>query len=192
LKVLFLGPQDKDLDSFFRKESIDVSYFTKKIEVAEVEKVNPDLIVSYGYKYIIRPSIFRKFRTINLHISYLPYNRGSNPNFWSFYHDTIKGVTIHEVAKAIDSGNIIKQKEVFFTKEEDDLEKTYNKLKKEMSKLFVENWQSIRYNTYIAKRQDLSQGSYYTKKDFLPLSGKLKSGWKTKTSEIIKWKKEQI
>ena len=47
---------------------------------------------------------------LNLHISYLPFNKGAHPNFWSFAENTPSGVTIHKINKKIDSGNIIYQK----------------------------------------------------------------------------------
>ena len=47
---------------------------------------------------------------LNLHISYLPFNKGTHPNFWSFAENTPSGVTIHKINKKIDSGNIIYQK----------------------------------------------------------------------------------
>ena len=40
-------------------------------------------------------------------MSFLPYNRGSHPNFWSFVENTPKGVSIHEVSNGIDDGDII-------------------------------------------------------------------------------------
>ena len=53
-------------------------------------------------------------KIINLHISYLPYNKGAHPNFWSFADNTPSGVTIHEVNENLDSGNIIFQKKIEF------------------------------------------------------------------------------
>ena len=51
---------------------------------------NFDLIISYGYNKIINERYLKKLirPPINLHISYLPYNRGSHPNFWSFVDKT--------------------------------------------------------------------------------------------------------
>ena len=39
---------------------------------------------------------------VNLHISYLPFNRGSHPNYWSFVENTPKGVSIHEIDEQIE------------------------------------------------------------------------------------------
>ena len=45
-----------------------------------------DWIISYGYKHIIQKEIIQAVKNpiINLHISYLPFNRGVHPNYWSF------------------------------------------------------------------------------------------------------------
>ena len=55
-----------------------------------------------------------KNNIINLHISYLPYNRGAHPNFWSFVENTPSGVSIHQVDSGIDTGKIVIQKQINF------------------------------------------------------------------------------
>ena len=71
-----------------------------------------DLIISFGYNKILKKNILEKISRppINLHISYLPYNRGAYPNFWSFIKETPKGVSIHEINEGIDKGGIIARK----------------------------------------------------------------------------------
>ncbi len=64
----------------------------------------------------------QKISIINLHISFLPWNRGAHPNFWSFYDDTPKGVTIHLIDEGIDTGAIIYQKEITFDRNEKTFE----------------------------------------------------------------------
>ena len=73
--------------------------------------MNPKLIVSYNYKHIIQPEIIvlMNGRLVNLHISYLPWNKGSDPNFWSFIDNTPKGVTIHKIDNHLDTGAILYQ-----------------------------------------------------------------------------------
>jgi len=52
-----------------------------------------DLIISYGYRHIISKHVIAtaKRPIINLHIAYLPYNRGAHPSFWAFYDRTPSG-----------------------------------------------------------------------------------------------------
>ena len=78
-------------------------------------------------------------QAINLHISYLPFNRGAHPNFWSFVDNSPKGVTIHEIDEGLDTGPIIHQKKLSFNikkKESDTFFKTYKILNNEIQKLF--------------------------------------------------------
>ena len=77
-----------------------------------------DLIISFGYNKIIKKKVlkFTKRSILNLHISYLPFNRGAHPNFWSFYKNTPKGVSIHEINSKIDQGNLIFRKKIIFKK----------------------------------------------------------------------------
>ena len=79
---------------------------------------NSDLILSFGYNKIISKKILSKLPKppINLHISYLPYNKGSHPNYWSFVENTPSGVSIHEVDEGIDTGKIIYRKKLLLKK----------------------------------------------------------------------------
>ena len=74
---------------------------------------------------------------LNLHISYLPCNRGSQPVFWSFVENTPKGITIHEINKEIDMGYIIFRKKYVFKKKNLTLKEAYLFLIKEIEKLYV-------------------------------------------------------
>lgn len=78
---------------------------------------------------------------INLHISYLPGNRGAHPNFWSFYDETPSRVSIHLIDTGIDTGPILFQKYVDFNQDEKAFSQTYKKLVIEIEKLFIENIQ---------------------------------------------------
>jgi len=74
-----------------------------------------DFIITFGYGKILKADLLKLVTAINIHPGYLPYNRGPNPNLWSFMDDTPKGVTIHYVDEGIDTGDIIAQKKVSFS-----------------------------------------------------------------------------
>ncbi len=78
----------------------------------ELDDIKYDSIISFGYRKKIPADIVKSTRCINLHISYLPYNKGADPNFWSFWDETPKGVSIHLMNDEIDGGNILVQEEV--------------------------------------------------------------------------------
>ena len=89
---------------------------------------------------------------LNLHISYLPFNKGAHPNFWSFAENTPSGVTIHKINKKIDSGNIIYQKILDFelnkNKKKLTFKDTYSVLISEIEGLFIDNIKNILNNNY--------------------------------------------
>ena len=76
---LFLGYTFKQtkLVRFLRKKRIKVcEHENKKLSINLIKKYN--FIISYGYRNIIKKNIINNLKRpiINLHISYLPYNRG--------------------------------------------------------------------------------------------------------------------
>ncbi len=133
-----------------------------------------DLIICFGYRHILKGEILNNTACpiINLHISYLPYNRGSHPNFWAFFDGTPSGVTIHMIDKDIDTGDIICQKQVQFDLDEKTFTQTHHRLMKEAELLFMENRKMILSKSYTTTPQR-GMSSYHKKVD-LP---KEFSGW---------------
>lgn len=184
-KVLFLGysKEETTLIDELLKARCDVSHTNKKIKSI----AGYDFVVSFGYKHILSKSVIQSSNApiINLHISYLPWNRGAHPNFWSFYDGTPSGVSIHLVDDGIDTGPIIYQKYVNFCKNEDTFQKTYKKLIFEIELLFTENISKIIANQFKIIPQ-CSKGTFHTVKD-LPKEFK---GWDCNiSSEIYRLKK---
>jgi methionyl-tRNA formyltransferase len=140
-------------------------------------------VISYGYRHILKQSTIDGFEcpVFNLHISYLPYNRGAHPNFWSFYDNTPSGVTIHLVDSGIDTGPIVKQKYVNFKESDDTFVKTYSVLIKNMEDLFLAFLPSLLTDTWTIKPQR-GEGTIHYVKD-LPSNF---SGWNAKISDEIK------
>jgi methionyl-tRNA formyltransferase len=125
-----------------------------------------DIIVSFGYRHILSAHILASVTRpiLNIHISYLPWNRGADPNFWSWFEDTPKGVSIHCIDAEIDTGPILAQSEVsFLDLQNETLATTYVKLRARAVTLFAESWASIRTNKICAKPQE--GGSYHARSD---------------------------
>ncbi|MCD8568399.1 MAG: formyl transferase, partial [Geovibrio sp.] len=89
---------------------------SERIDLPLIEEIKPDLIISYSYRYIIGEDVISAMNggIINLHISYLPWNKGADPNIWSFLENTPKGVTIHKIDEGLDTGEILVQEELVF------------------------------------------------------------------------------
>ena len=123
-------------------KSNKVSTSSKKLRLSELN--NFDTIISYGYRFKIDEKLIKKNKNlINLHVSFLPFNRGAHPNFWSFIENTPSGVSIHKIDKGIDTGDIINQKLIDFdilkNKKKLTFSYTYKKLINELENLFIEN-----------------------------------------------------
>jgi methionyl-tRNA formyltransferase len=141
-----------------------------------------DLIVSFGYRHMIDSAKLNpSMNIVNIHLSYLPWNKGAHPNFWAHWDGTPSGVTIHKINEGLDTGNIIFQKIIKFEKNENTFALTYNKLFLEAEELFLFNFDSLLEKNYIEFEQR-NKGSFHKVSD-LP---KDFSGWHTPIFEEIK------
>jgi methionyl-tRNA formyltransferase len=185
--ILFLGPDSSPLIVWL-KECGELVVQTSEIITPDlVDKANASFLISYGYRHILKKGILEKFpaKAINLHISYLPWNRGADPNFWSFVENTPKGVTIHYLDEGIDTGDIIVQKEVEFDSQDETLATTYKKLQFEIQELFKQNWSQIKSGK-CARIKQVGQGSFHKLKDKNHMLKLLTAGWDTPIKELEK------
>ena len=182
-KCLFLGykTDETSIISHIKKKGWFVKEWGNKIP----NKIfyDYDLIISFGYTRIINKSILAKCKRpiLNLHISYLPYNRGAHPNFWSFIENTPKGVSIHEMNRIVDKGNLVYRKKINFKSKINSFELTYKILKYEIEKLFIKKIKSILHKDYKVKK--ISNIRTYHSKNELP---KFMKNWKVKISKAKK------
>lgn len=154
---LFLGYDNEktSLIKFLKSNKIKVTLHRNKTLTYAVAK-KYDIIISFGYRRIIAKEIIAKLNRpiVNLHISYLPYNRGAHSNFWSFINKTQKGVAIHEIDHGIDTGNIIFRKKIKFKIDnESTFVSTYKILILEIEKLFKKEYKSIFFKNYKSQKQ---------------------------------------
>lgn len=191
VRIVFLGynARKTKLIHFLKKKNYPVTPLGQ--EKLRSNYLKKDVqIISFGYKNIISKKILEKIKRppINLHISYLPFNKGSHPNFWSFVDKTPKGVTIHEIDKGIDTGKIIFQKKIYFKDFQNlTFKKTYLKLINEIEKLFIKNYKKLINNNYKIKLTR-KKGTYHNKSD---LPKNLKS-WNTKIGDYLNLNKKKI
>lgn len=160
---------------------------TDKIDEKRLDELNPCSIISYNYRYIIKKNVLAKVEgfAINLHISYLPYNRGAHPNIWSFLENTIKGVTIHCIDEGVDTGDIIIQEMVSLSRHEETLSSSYRKLHDHMQQLFKKNWNDIKNGKITPKSQN-GPGTYHNKKDFESVNKLIiRDNWDMKIESLI-------
>lgn len=191
-KVLFLT-NNENTNSLYEwlvshEGKQNVMRFTNRIEIDIINRLKPSYIISYNYKYLIKEDVinYMQGRIINLHTSYLPYNRGSSPNFFSFMEDTPKGVTIHRLEKGLDTGAIYVQKELVFDERRETFASSYNALIQAMEDLFKANWDKIKTGEIEPALQQ-GEGSYHTMRDLNEYRAKCDFGW---TDSIAEYKEK--
>jgi methionyl-tRNA formyltransferase len=179
-KFLLLGDDTSPLLKWLINVEKFVMQTFEKITTELIHSNNINFIVSYGYCHILEKDILDLFpdRAINLHISYLPFNRGVNPNFWSFVENTPKGVTIHYLDEGIDTGDVIVQERVEFDTKQETLATSYEKLQLTMQDLFKQNWQDIKTIKCKLQKQ-VGKGTSHKHKDKRRLNHLLEDGWDT-------------
>ena len=166
---LFLGYKKNktSLISFLQKKNFLVKHYSHTPPLREFLK--SDFTVSFGFCEIINDKILKKLQRpiLNIHLSYLPFNRGAHPNFWSFIENTPSGFSIHEIDKGIDTGKIIVRKEVIFNtrlKKFNTFKKTYDYLFSQAEIFFKKNFDTI-YNNNYKNIVDKRKGSFHRSKD---------------------------
>ena len=168
-QCLFLGykKNQTSLINFLKKKDFIIKNY-QKIPTLKVFKQS-DFILSFGFRKIISENFIKKLKKpiFNIHLSYLPFNRGAHPNFWSFIENTPAGVSIHKIDKGIDAGNVILRKKIYFNtslNKFSTFKKTYNFLFLEAEKLFKKNFNKI-YNKKYKKILINHKGTFHYKKD---------------------------
>jgi methionyl-tRNA formyltransferase len=186
--ILFLGPACPPIETYFYEKGYTFVRMEEALSLAWVREQNFAFGLSYRYKNIIRKDIIEYFagKLINMHISFLPWNRGYDPNLWSCIEETPKGVTIHRVDAGIDTGDILLQQEIPIDQETDTLRTSYEKLSRAIEELFISNAGALLANEIPATAQT-GAGSFHLAKDKLPyLHFFDRLGFDTQFSEIIK------
>lgn len=134
-----------------------------EITKSYIKNENIDYIICFGYGNIIKPEVIKEVTCINVHVGYLPYNRGPNPNLWAWIDDTPKGVTLHYIDKGVDTGDIICQQEIS-SFENPTLQSAYDKHVDVAVDMLDKCWPKIRSGTSDRKKQQ-GIGSSHTLKD---------------------------
>ena len=101
--------------------------------ISKLKELNPDVLVTCAYGQILSQEILdvAKFGVINIHASLLPKLRGASPIQHAIINgDKITGVTIMQTDIGVDTGDIIKSREIEIFDGE-----TYGELSDRLSKL---------------------------------------------------------
>lgn len=158
------------------------------MEVPEKWPQDIDFVVSFGYRHIISEGWINYYRgkMINIHISLLPWNRGADPNFWSWFDRTPKGVSIHAIDPGIDTGDILTQNPITVLKGGPGrtLRSTYSAMVGAAAYLFADKWPKLRSLDWDPISISTEAGSYHRVGEKDQWMSKLPLGWDTPVSEV--------
>jgi len=188
VKVLLLGGANVHCESV--RECLislgeTVWLHTQRCDPALLADRPPDIIVSYNHRFILPPAVFTAPRlgAINLHVSFLPWNRGADPNFWSHAEHTPKGVSLHHIDAGLDTGDLI-AREAVESSDADTLRTTYDTLHARLQALFHAWWPLIREGRAPRARQEPG-GSVHLRRDRDAFASVLAArGWDTPIQEV--------
>ena len=176
MKILVLS---RDAERLRPILSDDELFITNKVFTVDFLHENDiDIGISHGYRHILKQDVLDVCPFVNLHIAYLPWNKGADPNIWSWIDATPKGVTIHYIDAGIDTGDIIAQREVAM-KPTETLQTSYDRLQDEMVKLFAETWPDIRSGNAPRSAQNRGLGSLHYVRDRVRYEHLVTDGFET-------------
>jgi len=183
-KILFLGSSESNVCKRLSNSCL-IQTWHKPLTSSHPLINECDLAVSFGYRHILKSSVLKSFKrpVVNLHISYLPWNRGADPNLWSFLEKTPSGVSIHQINEGIDTGPIYAQAQVHQDLGADTLASSYKKLVEEIEKLFFQNLPEI-LNLKLQPIVQAPGGSFHKSEDKQKYSKLLHAGWNTPLRDI--------
>lgn len=128
----------------------------------DILALQPDIIVTCAYGQIIPKAIleYPKYGCINVHASLLPRLRGGAPIHHAIMDGYDKtGITIMYMDEAMDSGDIISQRETVIT-DDDTMETLHDRLRIIGRDLLLDTLPSILDGTADRKRQDEDEVTY--------------------------------
>lgn len=158
---LILHPKDRAKLSDKIKKAINVEniFYADQINsqhcLEKIKKLKPDIALSMWFGYILKEEFIKLFPCgcINLHNSYLPFNRGKYPHVWAIYNGSKYGVSIHYIDEKIDRGDILARKEIKI-EPTDTAGVLYGRSLKEIVKLFIYFWPKFKKGEIKAVKQN--------------------------------------
>ena len=134
----------------------------EKEAVEELKKYSADIFVVAAFGQLLSEEILQmpKYGCVNIHASLLPKYRGAAPIQWAILDGEEKtGVTIQQMEKGLDTGDILFVKEVALDKKETG-ESLYDKLTHVGADLIVAALASIEKGDVHPKKQDDALSCY--------------------------------
>lgn len=133
--------------------------------VEELRKYPADIIVVAAFGQLLSEEILTmpRFGCVNIHASLLPKYRGAAPIQWAVINGEEKsGVTIQQMAKGLDTGDMLIKREVVLDVKETGAS-LFDKLMYVGAELIVELLPLIEQGKVIPEKQDEAQATHVTR-----------------------------
>ncbi|MFB6100182.1 MAG: formyltransferase family protein [Candidatus Nanohalobium sp.] len=169
IRAIFLGTNpagEKVYDWLNQQEDVEVlALLTEKSQLSLIRDLEPEIVIASGFEHKVPEEIIDvpEKGVVNLHPSFLPYNRGAHPYIWPIVEDTPAGVSIHYMSEEIDEGPIIDRREVE-VRPDDTAETLYDRLQEEQFHQFKDNWGKIKEGVE-GREQNLERGTVHYRDD---------------------------
>lgn len=188
MRILLLGPHTRLLEKAL--ENHELLRTESPISSESLKEHSIDLAISFGFQHIISPPVLDQFegRAFNIHISLLPWNRGRDPNFWSWLENTPKGVSIHQIVAGVDTGPLVAQEETEMGKCE-TLKTSYQSLMNTAVHLFSRLSERLLAWEYETTPQQ-GQVTSHRRQQLAQYLHLLDRGWDTSCSKIENYGRE--
>jgi methionyl-tRNA formyltransferase len=114
-----------DLSRIAKKNGIPVQYsddINSKVSLDWIKSLSPDIIFCFGWSSLLKAELLNipSMGVLGFHPALLPQNRGRHPIIWSLALGLSKtGSTFFFMNEGADSGDILSQKEIEISKEDD-------------------------------------------------------------------------
>jgi methionyl-tRNA formyltransferase len=180
MRIAILSPTPEQLMPFIDTDIDEIVLLNEKITLQFCRDNHVQFLISYNYRHIIQKDVLDYLfsNSINLHTSYLPFNRGSHPVLWSVLEDTPLGVSIHQIDQGLDTGPLLVQKRIISFNPNLTLRQLHYQVNQELIFLFSQNWENIRNGKYEPVPQN-NQGAFHKKTDSDDFLSLLDKSWDT-------------
>jgi len=140
--------------------------FESSKEMALLYSIEPDYIIGVHFPYIIKENVLKipKVGFLNLHPSFLPFNRGWHTPSWAILERTPIGATLHLMSTELDNGDVIHQKKIE-VRPCDTANSLYVKLKELELEVFMEALPLLISKRFLRSSLVLSEGTIHKKSE---------------------------
>ncbi len=137
-----------------------------RLGITETTLDDCDFLISVHWDKIFTKHELEQPRlgALNLHNSYLPWNRGAHACTWAIVDQTPHGATMHWLDGGIDTGSIY-HRERLQVREGETADELYQRTAELEVKVFAESMRMLKEGN-VQKIPQVGMGSYHRKADF--------------------------